>query len=151
MHEDRPEGPYDPDVGREPAARVLLVEDNPGDARLLVEALREAAGAHVELTNVTRLAEGIRAVEGAHFDLVLLDLFLPDSAGIETFTTFRRQVPELPCVVLTGLSDERIGLAAVSAGARDVLVKGRVSFEGMVDAIARALDGAAGGPTAEGI
>lgn len=104
--------------------KVLLIEDNPGDARLIRENLREARAARFELTLAERLREGLRLVKERAFDVLLLDLNLPDSSGFDTFTLALAQAPGVPIVVLTGLGDETLALRAVSEGAQDYLVKG---------------------------
>lgn len=106
--------------------RVLLVEDDPDDALLLGETLKETAPDTFELVRELRLARAIATAEAAPFDAVLLDLTLPDSSGLETFVEFHARCPELPTVVLTGLDDEEIAIRAVHEGAQDYLVKGDV-------------------------
>jgi len=105
--------------------RVLLVEDNPGDARLIQEYLRDAEGGF-RLVRVEALARGIEQLQASPVDVVLLDLSLPDSQGLETFETLHRFFPMVPVVVLSGLADEEVAVAAVRAGAQDYLVKGQV-------------------------
>jgi sigma-B regulation protein RsbU (phosphoserine phosphatase) len=105
--------------------RILLVEDNPGDARLLREALRESAHP-TELVHVERMAAARQAVAEGGFDVVLLDLSLPDAHGMATVGQMLDAAPEVPIVVLTGLDDERVAVQAVQAGAQDFLVKGHV-------------------------
>lgn len=103
--------------------RVLLVEDNPGDARLIREALSEA---NFDLTWVDSLAKALECLAGNETDAILLDLSLPDSAGLETVSKVLASAPETPIVVLTGYNDESLAVAAVHAGAQDYLVKGEV-------------------------
>jgi Flp pilus assembly CpaE family ATPase len=118
--------------------KILLVEDNPGDARLLEEELKGNSDGRFELTWVEDLKAALKllsqrqAAAGAElgdgpFDAVLLDLNLPDSQGLETFHTMHQQAPWLPVVLLTGLEDETTGLRAVQEGAQDYLVKGQTS------------------------
>ena len=114
------------------------MEDNPGDARLLLEALAEAS-AGFSLTHVGRLADAQRELALSAFDVVLVDLTLPDSTGIETFSRLHREAPSLPYVVLTGLADESVGCKAVRAGAQDFLIKGTVGPEQLVRAVAHAI------------
>lgn len=121
------------------ATRLLLVEDNSGDARLLAETLVEAPGARFELTHVGRLSEAARELAQGQFDLVLLDLSLPDSMGLETFVRLHVTAPHLPYVVLTGLSDESVGLRTVRAGAQDFLIKGTMGPEQLVRALSHAI------------
>jgi len=88
--------------------RALLIEDNPGDARLIREMLRDAAGGHaeVELAHADRLSTGLERLSLRDVEIVLLDLSLPDSTGFDTFTTVHTQAPEVAIVVLSGLDDE---------------------------------------------
>ncbi len=104
---------------------VLLVEDNPGDARLLQEYLREDSFVNFQFQPAECLAEALTALQDKQFDVVLLDLTLPDSAGFETFTALHAQSPMLPFVVMTGLDDENLALQALKHGAQDYLVKGQ--------------------------
>ncbi len=103
--------------------RVLLAEDNPGDARLIQLALTES-GASVELTHVATLNDGVRLANERRFDAALLDLSLPDSHGLETFRRFHAHVPEVPVVIVTSYGDEKTATTAVGEGAQDYLVKG---------------------------
>jgi PAS domain S-box-containing protein len=124
---DAAPAPSDPcDEIRLPADsfRVLLVEDNPGDARLIEAALCESGS--VRLTRADRLAEGLEQLRIAPFDAVLLDLDLPDSRGFDTLAAILAQT-RIPVLVLTGLDDESVGLQAIRYGAQDYLVKSRVS------------------------
>ncbi|HEX6068320.1 MAG TPA: response regulator, partial [Longimicrobiaceae bacterium] len=114
--------------------RILLVEDNPGDARLLREQLREAS-LHFDLTHVDRLSEARESVARDGADIVLLDLSLPDGHGLETVRSMLEAAPEVPIIVLTGLDDETTAVQAVQAGAQDFLVKGQVEGGGLARAI----------------
>jgi two-component system, cell cycle sensor histidine kinase and response regulator CckA len=121
--------PYQPIAlgnGADPAIAVLLVEDNAGDARLLQEFLREVASTRFELTQADRLDEAIACLAQNRFDIVLLDLSLPDSQGLNTFLELHRQAPSLPIIVLTGLDDETLAMKAMHEGAQDYLPKGQV-------------------------
>jgi len=108
--------------------RAQLIEDNPGDARLIREMLRDVGGASaaVELTHADRLALGLEQLTNQVTDVVLLDLSLPDSHGFDTFTTVHTHVPDVAIVVLSGLDDETLAVHAVQEGAQDYLVKGQV-------------------------
>ncbi len=106
--------------------QVLLVEDNPGDARLLQLELAEARVV-IHMTLAKRLDAGIEMLAARQFDLILLDLHLPDSSGIETFRRMSEQAGDTPIVVLSGMDDETVGIGAVHAGAQDYLVKGQTS------------------------
>jgi signal transduction histidine kinase/DNA-binding NarL/FixJ family response regulator len=105
--------------------RVLLVEDNRADARLLAELLSEVSERPFELTCVETLAAALAV--GARHDVALLDLSLPDAAGIETVTRMIGALPALPIIVLTGNVDDRIALDAVAAGAQDYLRKDEIT------------------------
>lgn len=108
-----------------PRLSVLLIEDNPGDARLIREMLAEV-NAPVALTRVERLGDGVEHLGRDGADVVLLDLSLPDCHGLETFTRLRDAAPQAPVVVLTGLDDETTAVRALHEGAQDYLTKGRV-------------------------
>jgi signal transduction histidine kinase len=112
-------------TGPEPV-RILLVEDNPGDARLLRETLREAEGFPFELKHAVRLADAAAAFAECAAEVVLLDLSLPDAHGLDTVRRMLEVAPGTPIIVLTGTDDERLALQAVHAGAQDYLAKGRV-------------------------
>jgi signal transduction histidine kinase len=101
--------------------RVLLVEDNPGDAYLIERSLERAFA----LECVPRLATALDRARQDRFDLILLDLGLPDSTGLDTVRAMRKQSGDTPIVVQTGNDDERVGLAAIQAGAQDYVVKGK--------------------------
>ena len=105
---------------------VLLVEDNPGDARLILELLGEVQTQAFDLERVARLDHALTRLSRTGVDVVLLDLGLPDSQGLETFMRARRGAPDEPIVVISGLDDERLALEAVRSGAQDYLVKGRI-------------------------
>jgi len=109
-----------------PHIRVLLVEDNPGDARLILELLREVHADTFDLERVDRLEPALTRLGQAGIDVVLLDLGLPDSSGLETFHRARAGGGGEPIIVISGLDDETIALEAVRGGAQDYLVKGRI-------------------------
>lgn len=110
---------------REQPIRALLVEDNPGDVRLLQEALRDARAEGIELTHVGLLEEAHARLARGGFDVVLLDLSLPDGHGLETVSRTVGAAPTIPIVVLTGLADEGAAFQALREGAQDYLVKGQ--------------------------
>jgi len=119
----------------DPQLKVLLVEDNPGDARLIREMLAETGDSTFDLTVAGRLSAGLELLAASQPDVLLLDLSLPDSQGLESLARARLRSPAVPIIVLTGLDDEAAALKALSEGAQDYLVKGRV--EG--DLLGRAL------------
>jgi signal transduction histidine kinase len=106
--------------------KVLLVEDNLGDAGLLYEGLEEAVPGQFEMTHVRRLSEALEYLWEETCDVVLLDLGLPDSHGLDTLVVTRAQAPGVPIVVLTGFQDEALAVEALKGGAQDYLVKGPV-------------------------
>jgi two-component system, cell cycle sensor histidine kinase and response regulator CckA len=104
--------------------QALLIEDNPGDVVLLGAYLERDTLAGYELTTVERLDEAIAALSARKFDIILLDLGLPDCSGLETFTCIDKVAPETPKIILSGYTDETFALEAVRAGAQDYLMKG---------------------------
>lgn len=112
--------------------RVLLVEDNPGDARLVQEMAWEAGCSECELVHKERLGDAIEWLAGNDCDLVLLDLSLPDSCALDTVVRIRAAAPTKPIVVLTGLDDEAMAIAALKQGAQDYLVKGKFDSQLLV-------------------
>jgi PAS domain S-box-containing protein len=103
---------------------ILIVEDNPGDALLLRELLTEATGFAHETTCVERASAALAALGARRFDVMLLDLTLPDASGLGGLRRIHAAFPDLPIVVLTGLADEALAVQAVQSGAQDYLVKG---------------------------
>ncbi len=106
------------------ALHVLLIEDNPGDSRLVEEALSDTRFARWQLSCRQTLSDGVALLGQESFVAVLLDLTLPDCAGAETIARVHTAAPRMPIVILTGLDDEAISRDAVKAGAQDYLVKG---------------------------
>jgi len=120
--------------------KVLLVEDNPGDARLFQEFLAEIPSAPFRLEIADRLSTALARLAAGDISAVLLDLGLPDSQGFDTFSQAYAQVPGVPILVLTGLDDEAMAVRAVREGAQDYLVKGRVEGQLLVRAIRYAIE-----------
>ena len=104
---------------------VLLIEDNPGDARLLRALLQETASSQFELVHAERFSDALNRLSERRFDVVLLDLSLPDAQGLDTISRLGRQAEGTPIVILTGLNDEEIAIRALQQGAQDYLVKGQ--------------------------
>jgi DNA-binding response OmpR family regulator len=126
--------------------KILLVEDNPGDARLIEEMIKEVEGpARFEFVHVKSLAEALQSLGADSFDSVLLDLGLPDSSGLDTLVKVHTQAPDMPIVVLTGLADEAVSAEALRRGASDYLVKGRVDSNVLVRAMRYANQSKGGG------
>ena len=107
---------------------ILLVEDHPGDARLIELLLDEETPGNYRLDRTSTLAATTARLERSRFDAILLDLQLPDSGGLETFQAVNALAFETPVIVLSGISDEDVSLEAVRQGAQDYLVKG--TFDG---------------------
>ncbi len=112
----------------EPMYRVLLIEDDLGDA-LLVEELLHDTGLRFELTTRTSLAEARAELADTPIDCILLDLHLPDVSGTDAVTTVRAMAPHTAVIVLTGLAEAQAGPDAMAAGAQDYLVKGKVEAD----------------------
>lgn len=112
--------------------RILLIEDNPGDVRLIRETLSDALQSPApqpafQLFCADRLSTGLQRLAQGGIDVVLLDLSLPDGHGFETVARCCSHAPDVPIVILTGLDDESLAMEAVKAGAQDYLVKGRIN------------------------
>src|ERR1043166_7069583 len=122
------------------AIKVLLLEDNPDDILLLRKVLQKAKGAHFDLECVPSLQEGLEKLSEDHVDVVLLDLSLSDSKGLDTFYVMQEKAPNVPIIVLSGLDDEKLALEAVHAGAQDYLVKGRVDGQLLSRAMVYAIE-----------
>ncbi|MFW6162782.1 MAG: response regulator [Planctomycetota bacterium] len=105
---------------------ALLIEDNEGDAFLIRRMIEKAGGTPMDLATAGRLAGGLERLDRGDVDVVLLDLGLPDSAGLDTVRRTRAHAPDVPIIVLTGHDDEVLGANVVWAGAQDYLVKGQV-------------------------
>jgi signal transduction histidine kinase len=106
--------------------QILLVEDNLGDARLLYEGLTEVLPPDFQMAHIRRLSEALEWLWEKECDVVLLDLGLPDSHGLDTLSLMRAQAPKLPIVVLTGFQDDALAVEAIKKGAQDYLVKEQV-------------------------
>ncbi|MEO6207531.1 MAG: response regulator [Candidatus Limnocylindrales bacterium] len=123
-----------------PNRLLLVVEDNPGDARLLAEMLREHGGGQSEVTHVETMAGAEHILSGGKVDLVLLDLGLPDAQGLEAVRRARAAAPRVPLVVLTGLDDELLAVQALQEGAQDYLVKGQIEGKSLLRALRYAIE-----------
>lgn len=106
---------------------ILLIEDNPGDVRLLQEVLSDVQDFSYTLENAGCLADGLTRLVRGGIDALLLDLSLPDSQGMATFIEAYGHAPHIPIIILSGLDDEGLARKAVQKGAQDYLVKGYVS------------------------
>ena len=120
--------------------KILLVEDNPGDTQLVKEMLAEATTVQFELLHAERLAEALEILSGESFDIVLLDLSLPDGHELDTVVQARLASPAIPIVVMSGLGDEELAIKAVQEGAQDYLVKGHVDSNLLVRSMRYAIE-----------
>jgi signal transduction histidine kinase len=120
----------------EKGVNVLLFEDNPGDARLIQEYLVEG---RFTLECVERLSDGLERLPEGGIDVILLDLSLPDSHGLETFSSTFERAHDIPILVLTGLDDEILATKAMGAGAQDYLIKGEMDGNLLMRAIGYAI------------
>jgi PAS domain S-box-containing protein len=102
------------------------VEDNPGDVVIIKEMFKEIYGIDFKVKHSERLDDGIKHLKDTAFDILLLDLNLPDSQGIETVKSMNQEAPDLPIIILTGFSDEELAINSVGEGAQDYLVKGQI-------------------------
>lgn len=120
--------------------KLLLVEDSPGDARLLREMLNEEDTLNTELTHVQYMSDAERHLAQQTTDIILLDLGLPDAQGLEAVRRARAAAPRVPLVVLTGLDDESLAAQALQEGAQDYLIKGDISTRGLLRALRYAME-----------
>lgn len=121
--------------------RILLIEDNPGDARLIKEMLSEDNSYIFDLEWKENLQEGLKRLEKGDIDVILQDLMLPDSlGGYYTFKKVHAQSRGIPIIVMTSFDDESFAISTVLIGARDYLIKGKVDKNKLVSTIRNALE-----------
>ncbi len=109
--------------------KILVVEDNPADSLMVEEIIKEYAKGHFQVEVTQRLSEAIEKLNANTYDIVLLDLFLPDSSNLETLYTLRAHFPHMPVIIMTGIADETVAVDAVRAGAQDFFRKSELSFD----------------------
>jgi diguanylate cyclase (GGDEF)-like protein/PAS domain S-box-containing protein len=119
---------------------LLLVEDNPGDARLLREMFSEQGSHNTELTHVECISEAERHLAERAFDIIVLDLGLPDAQGLVAVRRAHAAAPRVPLVVLTGLDDESLAAQTLQEGAQDYLIKGQIDARGLLRALRYAIE-----------
>jgi diguanylate cyclase (GGDEF)-like protein/PAS domain S-box-containing protein len=119
---------------------LLLVEDNPGDARLLREMFDEQGSHNTELTHVECVSEAEKHLADGAFDIIVLDLGLPDAKGLGAVRRTHAAAPRVPLVVLTGLDDESLAAQALQEGAQDYLIKGQIDARGLLRALRYAIE-----------
>jgi len=120
--------------------KILLIEDDPGDAHLIRKMLIESKSACFELEHFDRLSTGLEHLVQMEIDLILLDLNLPDSQGLDTFVKAHAKAQVIPVIVLTGLEDENLAIKSISKGAQDYLVKGQIDSGLLIRAIYYAVE-----------
>jgi len=119
---------------------LFLVEDNPGDARLLREMLEDHGSPETELTHVECMSDAEKHLAQQPVDIILLDLGLPDAHGLDAVRRARAAAPHVPLVVLTGLDDESLATQALQEGAQDYLIKGQIDGRGLIRALRYAVE-----------
>ncbi|TLS65638.1 response regulator [Mariprofundus erugo] len=121
--------------------QMLVIEDNPGDQRLIREYLYDAGRTEITADFAATLAEGKRLLAERRYRIVVLDLNLPDSGeGDKTLDSILQIANGIPVVVMTGISDEEYGLSLISKGAQDFIVKGQVNGSGFLRALRHAME-----------
>ena len=125
---------------RKSLQKLLLVEDNPGDARLLREMLNEGGAYKTDVTHAESMTQAVKHLVEHLFDIVLLDLGLPDAQGLQAVRRARAVAPHVPLVVLTGLDDEVLAARAIQDGAQDYLIKGQIETRGLLRALRYAIE-----------
>lgn len=114
---------------------VLLIEDSRGDYFNILQLLDKSETVDFEITHAPNLANGLKILDSTYVDVVLLDLGLPDSEGLESFKSIFKKYHKIPIIILTGLANEEIGTKAIKYGAQDYLVKGEFNGKLLVRAI----------------
>ena len=123
-----------------PHIKVLIIEDNDEHVELLCRILSKAENIYFDTERAGLMCSGLELLEKKNFDVILSDLGLPDSMGIETFEAFHSRYPDIPVIVLTGLDDENTALSAVQGGAQDYLVKGQIDTRQLTRSILYAIE-----------
>ena len=127
-------------MSKERATQLLLVEDNPGDVRLLREMFNEPGSHNIELMFAESMSEAEKHLAERAVDVVVLDLGLPDAKGLGALRRAHAAAPRVPLVVLTGLNDEALAMRALRQGAQDYLVKGSVDAGSIARSIRHAIE-----------
>ena len=127
-------------MNKKPIKTLLLVEDNPGDARLLLEMLNEAGPRTIALMQVGSMREAEQHLAEHTVDIFLLDLGLPDAQGLGAVQRAHTAAPRIPLIVLTGLDDESLAAQALQEGAQDYLIKGQIETRSLFRAMRYAIE-----------
>jgi len=122
------------------AITILLVEDNPAEAALIREMLTADGYTHFDVVHTDRLSSSLERIATDEIDGILLDLYLTDSQGLETFTRMAAEAPHLPIVILSGMDDHTLAMEAVQNNAQDYLVKERVDADKLTCALRYAIE-----------
>jgi diguanylate cyclase (GGDEF)-like protein/PAS domain S-box-containing protein len=125
---------------KRPIKQLLLIEDNAGDARLIREMFNEHGALDIELVRATTMSEAEAQLSQRTFDILLLDLGLPDSQGLDAVRRAHAAAPRVPLVVLTGMDDESLAAQALQVGAQDYLIKGQIETRGLLRALRYAVE-----------
>ena len=114
---------------------ILIIEDNPADQELLVENLKSTNLLINDIKIADRLEDAITLLRQQSFSLIFLDFYLPDSSGMESFTVLSKENSKIPVIILSGLSDTKLSLKAISLGAQDFLIKGDYTEQSLEKAV----------------
>ena len=120
--------------------KILVLEDSPSDMEMLRELLEDQDKRAFDVIHVERLSAAIPYLSKGNIDIIISDLGLPDSQGLDTLKTLKEHSSEIPIVVLTGLDNERIGIEALKEGAQDYLVKGQMSSQSLSRSLRYAIE-----------
>lgn len=120
--------------------QILIVEDNPIEIKLLIQMLTGQETVRFNITHAFNLQDALAFLQTEHFEVILLDLGLPDSWGMDTLIEVRRRYPQAPIIILTSLNNDEFALQAVHQGAQDYLVKGQIDQNVLIRSIRYALE-----------
>lgn len=120
--------------------KVLLIEDNLGDFELILRMLDKSENVKFKLSHTQKLGSGLELLEMNKFDIILLDLGLPDCEGLNSFKVIFKKYSTIPIIILTGLANEETGIKSIKYGAQDYLVKGEFNGKLLVRAIQYAIE-----------
>lgn len=119
--------------------KVLMIEDSMGDGQYISAIIKEEDWVDISIEQAFRLSSGIDKLKKGHYDVILLDLTLPDSFGLDTVEKLLSEVKDIPVVIMTGLEDEELGMKAVRLGAQDYLIKLQIDGKTLVRSIVYAM------------
>lgn len=127
-------------IDDKPHIKVLIIEDNEGDAELIRRFLSKADNIYFDTEHAELMSSGVDLLGKMNFDVILSDLGLPDSTGVETLVKLHSRYPDIPLIVLTALDDENTALVAMQRGAQDYLVKGQINTSQLVRSVRYAME-----------